>query len=75
MIPGLKIIDDILKGLPDNARLRAEIAKLAAEIEQRDVTIQKLQTEAQEARAQVERLTAIPRNADGTVQTRGGGSY
>ena len=33
MIPGMKIIDDILQGLPDNARLRAEITKLATENE------------------------------------------
>ena len=56
MIPGVKIIDDILKGLPDNARLRSEVAKLAAEIEQRDITIQKLQAELQEAHTQIERL-------------------
>ena len=33
MIPGIKIIDDILKGLPDNARLRADVTKLVSENE------------------------------------------
>ncbi|MGD0537248.1 MAG: hypothetical protein ABSC03_06340 [Verrucomicrobiota bacterium] len=67
MIPGVKIIDDFLKGLPDNARLRSEIAKLATEIEQRDVTIQKLQAELQEARVKIERLK--PENQDMDADT------
>lgn len=46
-IPGLKLIDDILAGVPDNARqrkelteLRVQIVALHAEMEKRDVALE-----------------------------------
>jgi DNA-binding MarR family transcriptional regulator len=32
MIPGVKLIDDILKGLPENARLREQLEELRSQI-------------------------------------------
>ena len=49
MIRGLKVIDDILKGLPENARLRAEL-------EQKDALIAKLQAALSDAQAEIQRL-------------------
>ena len=49
MIPGLKIIDDILQGLPENARLRAQLGELRAQVE-------KLQQELDTARSELRRL-------------------
>ncbi len=48
-IPGLKVIDDILRGLPDNARLRAEIEKLVARV-------QSLEKENEDLKKEVETL-------------------
>jgi uncharacterized protein (DUF3084 family) len=49
MIPGLRIIDDILKGLPENARLRAQLSELRAQVEG-------LQRELEDARIEINRL-------------------
>lgn len=56
MIPGLKIIDDILKGLPENARLRSELADLRAEIQRLHAANEKLQSELRDAHAEIQRL-------------------
>ena len=56
MIPGLKIIDDILKGLPENARLRSELSDLRAEVERLHAANEKLQSELGDAQAEIQRL-------------------
>lgn len=53
MIPGLKLIDDVLKGLPENARLRDQLGELRAQI-------QVLQNENEELKAKVDQLTPKP---------------
>ena len=49
MIPGFKIIDDILKGLPENAHLRSQLGELRPQIET-------LQRELTDARMEIQRL-------------------
>jgi hypothetical protein len=49
MIPGLSIIDDILKGLPENARLRSQLGELRTQIEA-------LQSQLKDAHAEIERF-------------------
>ena len=49
MIPGIKLIDDILKGLPENARLREQLAELRSQVEQ-------LESRLKSALAEVQRL-------------------
>src|ERR1017187_653591 len=64
-IPGLKLIDDILAGVPDNARqrkelteLRVQIVALHAEMEKRDVALEdaRLQIKADAEKMAVLRL-------------------
>ncbi len=43
-IPGLKVLDEIITGLPTNSAQRLELAKLRAEIELKDKKIQELET-------------------------------
>ena len=50
MIPGVKLIDDILKSLPENARLREQLGELRAQIEV-------LQTENDQLKTKVDQLT------------------
>jgi flagellar motor switch/type III secretory pathway protein FliN len=47
MIPGTKMIDDILKGLPENARLRSDNTKLASENETLRVQVKNQAVEIQ----------------------------
>jgi hypothetical protein len=47
MIPGLSLIDDILKGLPENARLRAQLTELRTQVET-------LQRQLETARAEIQ---------------------
>jgi hypothetical protein len=42
MIPGLKVLDDIIAGLPTNSAQRLELAKLRGEIETRDRIVSEL---------------------------------
>jgi len=49
MIPGFKIIDDILKGLPENARLRDQLGQLRSQI-------QVLQSENEKLKAELSSL-------------------
>lgn len=49
MIPGLKLIDDILAGLPENARLRAQLTELRSQVDT-------LQRELDTARAEIQRF-------------------
>lgn len=49
MIPGVKLIDDILKGLPENARLREQLGELRLQV-------QSLQSENERLKAQLEAL-------------------
>ena len=55
-IPGIKIIDDILKGLPENARLRSQLGELRALVAQLQTEKESLQTELVEAGAEIQRL-------------------
>ena len=49
MIPGVKLIDDILRGLPENARLREQLGELRAQIEV-------LQTENEQLKTKLDQL-------------------
>ena len=53
MIPGMKIIDDILKGLPENARLRGQIEDLRTQMAS-------LQRENEELKAKLQEYESKP---------------
>jgi TolA-binding protein len=57
MIPGLKLIDDILAGLPENARLRAQLTELRGQVDT-------LQRELEAARAEIQRLRQQQQSQD-----------
>ena len=46
-IPGVKIIDDILKGLPENARLRSQLGELRTQVEGLQRELETARTEIQ----------------------------
>ena len=50
MFPGFRIIDDILKGLPENARLRSQLGELRSQNE-------KLQAQLKDANLEIARLS------------------
>src|SRR5579862_8369407 len=56
MIPGVKIIDDILKGLPENARLREQLGELRSQVQVLQSEIEKRDAALAVARAEIERL-------------------
>ena len=60
MIPGMKLIDDILKGLPENARLREQLGELRSQI-------QILQSENEKLRADLAALKPKPDGLNGDM--------
>jgi len=60
MIPGLKLIDDILKGLPENARLREQLATLRSQVEMLQQENLNLKTENQNLRHQKHSQDELP---------------
>jgi hypothetical protein len=58
MIPGVKLIDDILRGLPDNARLREDVNKLAQQLETALAENERLKIENTKLRGDLEAISA-----------------
>ncbi|MBE0544953.1 MAG: helix-turn-helix domain-containing protein [Verrucomicrobia bacterium] len=57
MIPGLRIIDDILRGLPENARLRKQLGELRSQMQVLQVENETLKAELKASKPSTDEIS------------------